>query len=292
MNSTCVRSGVPAFAQGIPSNNSTLVRHACLKKETPMRRAVLSAAVVSLLASAMMFGASLPSSKATAQVNTVTVCVNTNSAQSANPCTNTDGSGAWRDVMTTQIKTSNVADLFAGASLVTGIYTLTTVKGNSTGATSTAVAEGTVKVRVLLDPTSANCQTNCSSFTTLPDMNHGVTFDQRIQSLSANLGFIFTSQCAASPTTCTLTPEQITLVLDTTSAHSFNFILPNVGTGTHTITVQAQINTDNTSIFSNTNGGISASNALFGLGSLTIDSVRLVNSFTCDTVNNVFTCTD
>lgn len=254
---------------------------------------ILSLMGFAVLASSAVFAASLPASKAAAQVNTVTTCVNGNSAQASNPCLNMDGSGHWLDVMTTQIKTSNVADLFAGASLVTGIYTSTTVKGNSTGATSTAVAEGTVKVRVLLDPVSANCQTNCSTFKTLPDQNNGVVFDQRIQSLSANLGFIFTQQCAASPSTCSLTAEEITLVLDTTSAHSFNFILPNVGTGTHTIVVQAQINTDNTSIFTNTNGGLSASNALFGLGSITIDSVRLVNSFTCGTDSSgAFTCTN
>ena len=143
--------------------------------------------------------------------------------------------------MTTQIKTSNVSDLFAGVSLVTGIYTSTTVKGNNTGSTSSAVAEGTVRVRVLLDPPSAGCQDNCTSpdHRTLPDLGQGVVFDQRIQSLTANLGFIFTGQCAASPTTCTLTPEEITLVLDTTSAHSFNFLLPNVGVGTHNLVVQA-----------------------------------------------------
>ena len=49
------------------------------------------------------------------------------------------------------------------------------------------------------------------------------------------------------------------------------------------LVVQAQISTDNTSVFSNRNGGVSISNALFGLGSLTIDAVRLVNSFTCST---------
>jgi hypothetical protein len=195
--------------------------------------------------------------------------------------------------MTTQIKTSNVSDLFAGVSLVTGIYTSTTVKGNSSGATSSAVAEGTVRVRVLLDPPSAGCQDNCTSadHRTLPDFGQGVVFDQRVQSLSANLGFIFTGQCALSPTTCTLTPEQITLVLDTTSAHSFNFLLPNVGVGTHTLVVQAQISTENTSVFSNTNGGVSISNALFGLGTLTIDAVRLVNSFTCSADNSgAITC--
>jgi hypothetical protein len=254
-----------------------------------MRRICL-VACLALLGSSLMFATSLPASKAAAQINTVTTCVNGNSALASNPCTNTDGSGHWVDVMTTQIKTSNVADLFAGVSLVTGVYTSTTVKGNATGATSTAVAEGTVRVRVLLDPVSSQCQADCTSYQTLPDFNHGVTFDQRIQSLSANLGFIFTSECAGSPSTCVLTPEEITLVLDTSAAHSFNFLLPNVGTGTHRLVVQAQISTENTSIFTNSNGGVSASNALFGLGSLTIDSVRLVNSFNCATVNGVFTC--
>jgi hypothetical protein len=142
-----------------------------------------------------------------------------------------------------------------------------------------------VRIRVLLDAPSPGCQDNCTSpnHRTLPDLGGGVVFDQRIQTLSANLGYIFTGQCALDPTTCTLTPEEITLVLDTTSAHSFNFLLPNVGVGTHTLVVQAQISTDNPSVISTTNGGVSISNALFGLGTLTIDAVRLVNSFTCST---------
>src|SRR5882724_4939647 len=114
---------------------------------------------LALLGSTMLSAASLPSSKAAAQVNTVTTC----GSFASTPCTNTDGSGHWMDVMTTQIKTSNVADLFAGVSLVTGVYTSTTVKGNSTGATSTAVAEGTVRIRVLLDAPSPACQDNCTS---------------------------------------------------------------------------------------------------------------------------------
>ena len=81
---------------------------------------------------------------------------------------------------------------------------------------------------------------------------------------------------ASGGTGCELTPEQITLVLDTTSAHTFNFILVNVGTGVHTVTVQARVNSDSTNV---TNGGVAVSNAMYGLGSLTVDSVRLVNSF-------------
>jgi hypothetical protein len=238
---------------------------------------------LTLFSCTLISAASLPASKAAAQITTVTTCAGAATAFATNPCTNIDGSGRWQDVMTTQIKTSNVADLFAGVSLVTGLYTSTTVKGNNTGATSTAVAEGTVRVRVLLDPAQTGCQdaAGCTAFKTLPDVNNGVVFDQRVQSLSANLGYIFTGECALSPSTCTLTPEEISLVLDTSAAHHFSFVLPNVGTGVHTLVVQAQLSTENTSIFSNTNGGISVANALFGLGSLTIDSVRLVNCFNC-----------
>src|SRR5438067_5506791 len=158
-----------------------------------MKRFVLS---VSLALFGVTLTAATPSSKAAVQINTtVTSC----GSFGGNQCTNSDGSGKWLPVMRTQIKTNNIADLFAGVSLVTGIYTSTTVKGNTTGSTSTAVAEGTVRVRALLDPSSLQCQTDCTSYRTLPDLNHGVVFDQRIQTLSANLGFIFTGQCAADP---------------------------------------------------------------------------------------------
>jgi hypothetical protein len=223
------------------------------------------AVAVSLLWSAI---ASAQSSKATSAINTVTVCANTNSA----PCTTADivPQGVWQDVMRTTIKTSKISDLFIDASLVTGLYTYTGVSGNGSGSTSKASAMGGVKVRVLLDgnPTLA-----------YPDSTgEGVTFDQRIQTMTGNLGFIFTDCFASGGTTgtgCTLTPEQVSIALDTTSAHSFNFIALNVGTGTHALTIQAQVNTD----ANGSNGGVAISNALYGLGSVTVEAVRLVNSF-------------
>src|SRR5207247_9927234 len=91
-----------------------------------------------------------PSYRPAPHVVTVLICAaaldEAEPAFASSPCTNTDSSGRWLPVMTTQIKTSNVSDLFAGVSLVTGIYTSTTVKGNTSGATSTAVAEGTVRI--------------------------------------------------------------------------------------------------------------------------------------------------
>ena len=204
-----------------------------------------------------------PSSKATATINTVSVCAT--SSSTAFDCTST--SGQWVNVgPSTTIKTSNVADLFVGVSLVTGLFTSTQVVGHGDGSKSTATAMGGVTVRVVLDD-GAN--------TTYPDNGNGVTFDQRIQTLSANLGNIFTDCFAQLLTGCTLTPEQITLVLDTTSAHSYNYILLNVGSGVHTLQVQAQIN----SAATGSNGGVAVSEAMFGLGSVTVEAVRLVNSF-------------
>jgi len=234
-------------------------------------------------AAALVFCSSLTfaqSSKATAQITTITVCANSNSmAQCVAPNSQNIPTGVWHNIMTTSIKTSNVADLFVDTSLVTGLYTSTQVKGNGNGSTSTASAMGGVQVRVVMDPQFDSSGNVVGGTYAYPDdQGTGVTFDQRIQTLSANLGNIFTDCFANGGNTgtgCTLTQEQITLALETSSAHSYNFILVNVGTGTHTLLIQAQVNTSATG----TNGGVSISNAMFGLGSVTVESVRFVNSF-------------
>ena len=93
------------------------------------------------------------SSKATAQITTVTMCANSNNLA---PCTALGSqnipTGVWHSIMSTTIKTSNVADLFVDTSLVTGLFTSTQVKGNGSGSTSSATAMGSVQVRVVLDP--------------------------------------------------------------------------------------------------------------------------------------------
>lgn len=224
--------------------------------------------------------ASAQSSKATAQITTVTVCANSNNLA---PCilagSQTIPTGVWHKVMSTSIKTSNVADLFVDASLVTGLYTSTQVKGNGNGSISTASAMGGVQVRAVMDPQFDSSGNVVGGTYAYPDdQGTGVTFDQRIQTLTANLGNIFTDCFANGGNTgtgCTLTQEQITLALDTTSAHSYNFILVNVGSGTHSLLIQAQVNTNATG----SNGGVAISNAMFGLGSVTVESVRFVNSF-------------
>ena len=240
-------------------------------------RKLLTTAAALVLCSSLTFA---QSSKATAQITTITVCANSNSmAQCTAPNAQNIPTGVWHNIMTTSIKTSNVADLFVDTSLVTGLYTSTQVKGNGNGSTSTASAMGGVQVRAVLDPQFDSNGNVVSGTYAYPDnQGSGITFDQRIQTLSANLGNIFTDCFANGGNTgtgCTLTQEQITLALETTSAHSYNYILVNVGAGTHTLLIQAQVNTSATG----SNGGVSISNAMFGLGSVTVESVRFVNSF-------------
>jgi len=65
------------------------------------------------------------------------------------------------------------------------------------------------------------------------------------------------------------------LILNTTSAHSYNFIFPNVGVGVYTVDIQLGIDAN-----ANVSGsGTAVGAAAYGLGSLTVESVRLVNGF-------------
>jgi hypothetical protein len=227
------------------------------------------------------------------------VCVSSQNiagAQNFQPCMDSSNNGQWFTVMNASVKTSTNKTLFVSPSLVTGIYTNTQVKGNGTSQTATSVAS--VAVRVLLD--CSNCgnvgavqsQAALYPMAGFPDQGgSGIVFDARIQQLTAVLGQAITSTCIADITTCS--QEMVDLILSTTSAHSFNFISPEVGTGQHTITVQARLDAGNicynntgaiTTCCSsadvvNTTLGSSVSAAVFGLGSLTVVPVQLAPGF-------------
>jgi hypothetical protein len=219
--------------------------------------------LLALTGLATFCSAQTASSKQTAAISTVSVAgCGSNSTSSLLPCVSD-----WVNLTPPlTVKTSNSTSLFVDVSSVIGLYTSTQVKGNNTGATSSATAQAGVRVRVLLD----------GAIYAFPDATgSGITFDNRVQTLTANLGNIFTSACALSPNTCTLTPEQITFILDTSSAHSFNFVLLSVGSGTHTVQIQVQSDTQSTA----STGGVAISNAAYGPASVTIDVVRLVHDF-------------
>jgi hypothetical protein len=226
------------------------------------------------------------------------VCASSSSGltPSISTCTDNSNNGLWFTVMNASVKTSNTTDLFISPSLVTGLYTETQVKGSSAGTSQTAAATGSVAVRVIIDCTNCapagSAQPGLASFAAAaqPDpKGSGIVFDARIQQLTATLGQVVTSACL---TTNTCTDEQINLVLDTTSAHTFNFILLNVGSGTHTITVQARLDAGQVCTNNNSNGtggvtcttvntslGSSVAAALFGVGSVIVQPVHLGPSF-------------
>lgn len=197
----------------------------------------------------------------------------------------TNNNGNWFNVMTASLKSnsSSSSTLFVSAALITGLYTNTTVKGN--GSSQTAQATASVSVRVLLDCTNcggSGAVQNVPSYSIAAFPNggnqsgFGVTFDSRIQQLSATLGQAITSACIADITTCS--QEQIQLILETTGAHAFNFFLMNVGSGSHSITVQVRLNSDaGTGV--NTSLASSVAAAYFGLGSLTVMPVHLAPGF-------------
>jgi hypothetical protein len=185
-------------------------------------------------------------------------------------------------VMDATVKVSNSESLFVSTSMVTGLYTSTTTK-TKTGTTSTVTATGGVYERaVLLDgagntvavafPVAActstvlGCQTIGNGF--------GVTLDSRVQTLTQSL-----SDCVVTVGTtsgsCTFT-STIGLILQTTSAHSFDFIFPNVGVGTYSVEIQMAVNSD-AQVVSGSGSAVGA--AAFGLGSVTVDVVRLVHDF-------------
>ncbi len=215
------------------------------------------------------------------------------------PCTDGTNNGRWFTVMNASLKASTNKTYFISPSLVSGLYTNTQVKGNTqTTSSETATAVGSVSVRVLLDCT--NCadvghpQTTAANAVMFgqPDpTGKGIVFDARIQQLTATLGRAINDTCLlAGINTCP--PETIALVLSTTSAHTFNFIMTQVGSGDHTVTVQARLDagsicygdnglvgTCSTTQVVNTALASSISAALFGVGSVTVMPVELAPGF-------------
>ena len=90
-----------------------------------------------------------------------------------------------------------------------------------------------------------------------------VTYDERQQTLTTNLGNICST--VSCVTTCT-SPESIQLILSTTSAHAFNFIVPGLSGGNHTVTFKIAVATDATA--TSLLAGAEAQAAV-GVGSLT-----------------------
>jgi hypothetical protein len=167
---------------------------------------------------------------------------------------------AWTDIMTTQIKTSNHKTLFINPSLECGLYTQTTVRSQR-GRKDTSTASATIQMQVLVDGVAAQ-----------PGV---VIYCSRTQQLSATLGGILES-CSdvdgdgtTTAEECELSDEEISLLLSTMNAASFNFGA-DVTSGVHTVAVQAKISTSTSK-----QTGSAAAFATIGKGAVVVTEQRL-----------------
>ena len=179
------------------------------------------------------------------------------------------------------IHTASQKDLFIDVSLECGLTTNTKVMSKALKR-AISEAEATVKVWVEVDGKVA-----------APGV---VTFARRYQGLIAEFAGAFSTDksewqaCFVTDAdgittideTC-LTEEMLALILDTMTANSFDFIMPDLAAGDHTVTVYADLSYQHTGQEFVDSKDLSkwgpediTTRAYIGKGSVTIESVRMV----------------
>lgn len=166
----------------------------------------------------------------------------------------------------TVIKTPNGWELLVGVSLQSTLFTQNVV-GAKNGGKSKSIAEAGATVTLWVDG----------------DPFHSVTYNRRLVELSATLGGVIES-CTDGDldgtidiaNDCIVTDEEIDLLIETTSANHFNFIVPNLPSGEHdlAVTISPIINVD-----AEIDGGsytISSAGVFLGSGSITVEQVRAI----------------
>jgi hypothetical protein len=133
---------------------------------------------------------------------------------------------------TLQTPNSSQTTIDLRPSFVTGLYTNTQVSKNSTTSITSSSAFAQVRVHVTIDGNPVAPDLTNGAGGTL-----GVIYDARFQQLSTNV-FDAISACA---TTTTSPGCFIDLVLSTLSAHSMDFVAPNVGGGSHKLLVTTEM---------------------------------------------------
>ena len=172
----------------------------------------------------------------------------------------------WSPIFTNSIKMSEQKDLFVDVSLEVGLTTNTKVMSKQLEKV-VSTAEAMVLIRVWVDDMLA-----------LPGE---VTFARRQQTLVAEFAGDLTAcideegHVIIDPEGDCIAEETLALILDTMAAHSFNFILPDVGVGENTVTVEAKIAY---SVDGIEDTDYPATNACLGNGSVTVESVRMINT--------------
>lgn len=179
----------------------------------------------------------------------------------------------WHEIFTMQLKTGNDKYMYISPSLECVLFTETLVKSKNHGKASgdvtsdTSSAKSTVQVRVKVDGNMAYPWAGGA----------GVTYCEREQELEATLGGIFVD-CADTNgngivevlSECSLIDEEIRLLLESTTATTFNFVYGPMTADVHTVSVEAKI----TLTAQAQNGGATAQ-AGIGRGTLIVQEGRL-----------------
>lgn len=183
----------------------------------------------------------------------------------------TEQTHSWDTILSNTLKTAQPSDLNVDVSLECGLLTRTLVRSKG-GDKDTSLAEAGVQIRVLLDGNDVT-----------PALPGAVTFCRRTQELSAVFQGLLTD---AEGNVCLyidpdtgaikideecLRPEEVELLLDTMSANSFNFILPDVGVGMHTLEVQAEISSNTSAL-----EGEAEALGLIGKGTVAVEEVKYI----------------
>lgn len=146
------------------------------------------------------------------------------------------------------IKVPQDKELLVGLSAEIGLVTYGSVKGKN-GGSAKAIAEAVAYVNIFAIPTGANVAGG-----SIPAAPGQIILSKRVQEVSATLGGVIqnctdaitedtdgdgiadsTDGTIDIATECEVTDEEISLLLDTTAAHHFNFVLPNMDQGEYDI---------------------------------------------------------
>lgn len=193
---------------------------------------------------------------------------------------------SWIDVngMKIDVRVSQQTSLSFDVALQCSLATDTTAKTKG-GKRASATAEAGVKVRVRIEHLDGDEVVGAAWYAQPSadigeDPDSGVTYCRRSQTLEAVLqGQINLADCVDSggnfdPDLCTLTDEEIRLILSTLSAHAFNFFDYNLTSGDYRLTVEANPTTSTAINDEDGADSSAAAEALVGLGTMVVDEVR------------------
>jgi len=237
---------------------------------------VFAAALLALVIAAPAHSASMPSSKAAAALGEI-YALGTAAAE-ANPGTpvNAQDTG-WVTIARSHIKTPSLKDLSFDVAMQCGINTFTSAVSKG-GNKDTAVATGAVTVRVKV--TTPDGGVRYAVPNEEGKVDQGVTYCSRVQELSATFQGIIEG-CIAADGTINITddclqPEEVSLLLKTLSAGSFNFLAPDVPPGIQMIEVQAR-GQASSALFGSQLGSAKGE-AFVGVGSMRVETIRMIKN--------------